>query len=195
MALAQQVEGHPMNITNRMRVASAAVGAFALACAAATLSPAHAADTTTTFTLTAGTLTISAPASGNLGSVTTGTATTSAQLGSVAVTDNRGALLGSWTASVSTTDFTTGGATSNETIAKTAVDYWSGVASTTGTGVFTPGQTLVANKVTMSVARTAYSATGVVGLNTATWNPTMIVNIPSAAVAGVYSGTVTHSVA
>jgi hypothetical protein len=34
-----------------------------------------------------------------------------------------------------------------------------------------------------------------VGNNTTTWNPTLIVTIPSTAVAGTYTGTVTHSVA
>jgi hypothetical protein len=112
------------------------------------------------------------------------------------VTDTRGALLGAWTTSVSSTDFTTGGATSNETIVKASADYWSGAAtSTTGVGTFTPGQLLAANKQTLGSSRTAFSATVVVGNNTAAWNPTVIINVPSAAVAGTYSGTITHSVA
>jgi hypothetical protein len=188
-----------MKITTRARIATAIVGTLAFAAAAAITAPAQAAttgDTTTTFTLTAGNLAISVPGSASLGSVSTGTGTTSAQLGSVSVSDGRGALLGSWTASVASTDFTTGGATANETIAKASLDYWSGAAtSTTGTGTFTPGQLLAANKQTLGSSRTAFSATVVVGNNTAAWNPTMIVNIPAQAVAGTYSGTVTHSVA
>lgn len=154
-------------------------------------------DTTTTFTLTGGALSITAPASKALGSVATGSATTaSAQLGSVAVGDARGALLGSWTTSVSSTDYTTGGATANETIAKANADYWSGAATaTTGVGTFTPGQLLAANKVTLGSSRTAFSASVVVGNNTATWNPTVNVNIPAASVAGDYTGTITHSIA
>jgi hypothetical protein len=186
-----------MQITNRKRIATALVGTLALACAAAL--PAHAAttgNTTTTFTLSAGALGITVPGSADLGNVATGTGTTAAQLGSVSVADGRGALLGTWTAQASTSDFTTGGATANETIGKAVVDYWSGAAtSTTGTGVFTPGQLLSANKQALSVARTAFSATAVVGNNTAAWNPTVIINIPAQAVAGDYSGTVTHSVA
>ena len=181
----------------RTKLATAAVTA-GLALTAVTL-PAHAAtsgNTTTTFTLTAGALSISTPASASLGSAATGSATTSAQLGSVSVSDQRGALLGSWTASVSSSDFTTGAATSNETIAKANADYWSGAATaTTGTGTFTPGQLTALNKVTLAAQRTAFAATAVVGNNTAAWNPTVIVNIPSAAVAGDYSGTVTHSIA
>src|SRR2546423_5485542 len=176
----------------------AAVASTALATAALVgLAPAAgAADTTTTFTLTGGALSISAPASKALGSAATGSATVSAQLGTTTVTDARGALLGSWTGSVASTDFTTGGATANETIAKADADYWSGAAtSATGVGAFTPGQLLVANKVTLAASRTAFSAASVVGNNTVAWNPTVIINVPAAAVAGTYSGTITHSVA
>lgn len=174
-------------------------GGVALIAAAAVAAPAHAAtsgDTTTTFTLTAGSLAITAPASANLGSVATGTASTSAQLGSISITDGRGALLGTWTGSVSSTDYTTGGATSNETIAKANGDYWSGLATaTTGVGTFTPGQATALLKVTLGASRTAFSAAAVVGNNSVTFNPTVIINVPSAAVAGVYTGTITHSIA
>lgn len=158
--------------------------------------PARAAATTTTFTLATGTLSISAPASSDLGTGSTGAGTLSAQLGGVTVTDNRGALLGTWTASVSSTDFTTGGATANETIAKGQVTYWSGLATaTSGTAVFTPGQATALNAQALSASRTAYGAASIVGNNSATWNPTLTVNVPAAAVAGTYTGTVTHSVA
>jgi hypothetical protein len=184
---------------NRTFMKLAAVATVAAASLAGLAVPAHAAttgNTTTTFTLTAGVLAITAPSTANLGSVATGTASTSSQLGSVSVSDGRGALLGAWTTSASSTDFTTGGATSDETIAKASADYWSGAAtSTTGVGTFTPGQANAGAKQAMSTSRTAFSASGVIGNNTASWNPTVIINIPSAAVAGVYSGTVTHSVA
>jgi hypothetical protein len=158
--------------------------------------PARAADTTTTFTLAAGSLSISAPASKDLGTGSTGAGTLSAQLGAVTVTDTRGALLGTWTASVSSTDFTTGGATANETVAKGQVTYWSGTATaSSGTAVFTPGQATSGNAQALSASRTAYSAAAIVGNNSATWNPTLTVNVPAAAVAGTYSGTITHSVA
>jgi hypothetical protein len=148
-----------------------------------------------TFTLTAGLLQVSDPANTSLGSVATGTATVSSQLGSVTVSDARGALLGTWTASVASTDFTTGGATADETIAKASVDYWSGVATaTSGTAVRVPGQATALLAQTMAASRTAYSATGVIGNNSTTWNPTVVVNIPAQAVAGTYSGTVTHSI-
>jgi hypothetical protein len=148
-----------------------------------------------TFTLTAGSLVVSDPGNTSLGTVAVGTSTVSSQLGTVTVTDARGALNGSWTSTVTSTDFTTGGATANETIGKALVDYWSGAAtSTTGVAVFLPGQLLVANKQALGSARTAYSASAVIGNTSATWNPTVVVNVPAAAVAGTYSGTVTHSI-
>lgn len=194
-----QERNSTMNARSRFAAAVAA-GGLALAGIAGTAGSALAAttgDTTTTFTLSAGVLAITVPASKALGSVATGTATTaSVQLGTVSVADGRGALLGTWTTSVSSTDFTTGAATANEILAKANADYWSGAAtSTTGVGTFTPGQLLVANKVTLASSRTAFVATVVVGNNTAAWNPTVNVNIPAASVAGDYTGTITHSVA
>jgi hypothetical protein len=158
--------------------------------------PAGAADTTATFILTGGALSISAPASKALGSAATGSSTLSSQLGTTTITDARGALLGSWTGSVTSGDFTTGGGTANETIAKADADYWSGASTASGgIGTFTPGQLLVANKVTLATARTAFSAASVIGNNSVSWNPTVTINVPAAAVAGTYSGTITHSVA
>ncbi|MFL5797673.1 MAG: hypothetical protein ACJ77A_07030 [Actinomycetota bacterium] len=172
-----------------------AVAAIVLGLFAGAL-PAHAAGTTTTFSLVAGSLSISAPASKSLGSGATGGGTVSAQLGTVTVTDGRGTLLGSWTSSVSSTDFTTGGATTDETIAKAAATYWSGPATaSTGVGTFTPGQATSGNAQDLSASRTAFSASVLVGNNSASWNPTVTITVPASAVAGTYSGTITHSVA
>lgn len=148
-----------------------------------------------TFTLTAGALQVSDPADKSLGSVATGTASISNTLGNTTVTDNRGALLGTWTASVSSTDFTTGTATADETITKDNVAYYSGLATaSSGTAVRVPGQATALASQSLSASRTAFSATGVVGNNSTTWVPTVVVTIPSDSVAGTYSGTVTHSV-
>jgi hypothetical protein len=158
--------------------------------------PARAADTSTTFSLAGGALSISASASRDLGSGSTGGGTLSAQLGTVTVTDNRGALVGMWTASVSSTDFTTGGATASETITNGQITYWSGTATaSSGTAVFLPGQALAANAQALNVSRTAFSASAIVGNNSASWNPTVTVNVPASVVAGDYAGTITHSVA
>jgi hypothetical protein len=164
--------------------------------------PAAADTTSTTVSLTGGAQRISVPAAKDLGSAATGTSSLSAQLGSMAVADARGALLGTWTATVSSTDLTTGGRTANATIANAAVTSVSDpVTAQSGTAVRVPGQATSANAQTLSSARTAFSATGVVGNNntttttTTTWDPILTVTIPSAAVSGTYSGTVTHWVA
>jgi hypothetical protein len=154
--------------------------------------------TTTTFVLSAaGGLSVTAPETKELSAGTaTNAGTLTAQLGATQVSDQRGSLLGSWTASVTSTDFTTGAASADETIAKANVSYWSGAATaSSGTAVFVPGQLLVANAQALSAGRTAFSATGTVGNNTATWNPTVVVTIPAQAVTGTYSGTITHSIA
>ena len=64
---------------------------------------------------------------------------------------------------------------------------------TLGHGMFTTGQATAANAVVLSSPATAFTLG--VGNNSATWDPTLIVAVPAAAVAGIYTGTVTHSVA
>jgi hypothetical protein len=49
--------------------------------------------------------------------------------------------------------------------------------------------------VPLTATRTAFSATGVAGDNTAAWNPTVVIRVPEAAVAGHYRGAIIHSVA
>jgi hypothetical protein len=165
------------------------------ALSAVALPAAQAANTTTTFTLTGGSLSVTAPASVNLGTGSAGDSAFTGQLGTVTVDDLRGGLLASWAASASTGDFTTGGATANETIEKAKVSYWSGAATaSSGVGVFLPGQLTALLKVILGTAQTAFSASATVGNNSTSWNPTIVVDA-SSAVAGTYSGTVTHSVA
>lgn len=160
--------------------------------------PAQAADTTTTFVLSAaGGLSISVPGSTELSTGTaTNAGTLTAQLGSVSVNDERGSLLASWTASVTSSDFTTGDETAEETIGKANVSYWSGPSTgSSGVGVFTPGQLTGLLAESLSVSRTAFSAASAVGNNSATWNPTVVIAIPTNAVVGTYAGTITHSAA
>jgi hypothetical protein len=181
-----------------MRIGRAlAVSAALMICVVA--DPANAAttgNTTTTFAVTGGALAITVPPSTvSLGSGTPGTQIT-AQLGAVQVTDARALLAAAWTSSVTATNFTTGGGTAPETVPNSAVSYWSGPATaTTGFGTFTPGQANTAAAVTLATSRTAFTLTSGVGGNSATWNPTLIVSVPAAAVVGTYTGTVTHSVA
>ena len=176
------------------------LGAIALLAVGTAGTPAFAAqtgNTTVTFAITAGSLNITVPATANIGSGAPG-ATFSGQLGAVQVTDQRGLLVATWATTVTSTAFTTGAASAAETIPVSAVKYWSGAATaTTGIGVFTPGQATSAAAVTLTTTAgpTAFTLTAGVGNNSATWNPTLVVTAPAAAVAGTYTGTVTHSVA
>ncbi len=149
----------------------------------------------TSITIAGGLLSITAPASTALPSAPPG-GTTSAQLGTVTVTDQRGIASASWTATVTGTTFVTGGGTVPETIPLTQVTYWSGPATaTTGNGTFTPGELAAANAVNLTVPRTAFSLTSGSPVSSASWNPTLSVSVPAAAVAGTYTATITHSVA
>jgi hypothetical protein len=141
-----------------------------------------------------GVLSISVPATAGLGSAAPG-GTLSAALGSVTVSDQRGQSNASWTASVASTGFTTGGGGTSAEVATTQVSYWSGPATaTTGTATTTPGQANAAVAQVLTSSRTAFSSTGGTGSTSATWNPTLVVMVPAAAVGGTYTATVTHSV-
>jgi hypothetical protein len=145
-------------------------------------------NTTVTFTVTVGLLTMTAPTGADLGSGAPGTTITGA-LGSVTVTDDRALLTAAWTATASATDWTTGGATANETIPATDVSYTPGTITTTGT------ITATGSNITLSGAnQTVVTGTAGVGDNTATWNPTLAVAVPASAVGGAYTSTLTQSV-
>lgn len=155
--------------------------------------PARAADTTLTFSVAGGALSISAPGNASLGSIAQG-GSQSGQLGTVTVTDQRSALVATWTASVDSSSFAHTG-NGSVTIGAGQVSYWSGASTaSSGVGVFTPGQLLEANAEALGASRTAFSLTGGTGNNSASWNPTVVVAVPSNAIAGTYSGTITHSV-
>ncbi|MFF5113556.1 hypothetical protein [Streptosporangium sp. NPDC000509] len=136
-------------------------------------------------------LTITVPASAGIGTGTRGASIT-ASLGTVTVLDSRGGDP-PWTATVSATDFTSGTAT----ITKSNVSYWSGTATAqSGAGTRAPGQSTAAQAVALSAPATAFSGRKVGGITQSTsWRPTIIVAIPSTAIAGVYTGTIMHSVA
>ena len=145
-------------------------------------------DTTVSFSVTSGALSMSAPVSVNLGSGAPGT-TISGALGPVTVTDNRALLSASWTATAASSDWTTGGATPAETIPATDVGYDPGSITTTGT------ITATGTPITLSGTGTpVVTGTAGVGDNTATWDPTISVAVPASAVGGAYTGTLTQSV-
>jgi hypothetical protein len=144
-------------------------------------------------------LSITVPATASLGSAPVGERTLTAALGQVRVTTS-GGLLGTagWTATVSTTGFSTGGGTASERVEPAAVSYRSGPATASSglaLAACAPGQLLA--PVSLSAPRTAFSCTGIslVGSTSLTWVPELSVTLGESAVAGTYTGSVVHSVA
>lgn len=176
-------------LTPTKRIALIGVAALAASALAMGIQPAGAGDTDVTFTLTAGTLSVAetnaAVDLGTVGEVVAQTVTGS--LGNVTVTDNRGAAIVAWTASVASTDFTNG----TTTIDGDATVYTTGlVTQDSGTAVGVPVVTVVGTK-TAPVA--VVVATGS-GSNQSTWTPTVSVVVPPNATVGTYTATITHSI-
>ncbi|MFY1637941.1 hypothetical protein ACN27F_32480 [Solwaraspora sp. WMMB335] len=140
-----------------------------------------------------GSLSITAPATASLGATGVG-GSLSAQMGTVTVT---GPVISiAWTATVAASAFVTGAGTLAETIPNGGIAYWSGpVTSSSGIGLIaTPGQPTAADAQPLDTARTAFQL--LAGANSVIqWNPTLVVTVPAAAVAGTYTGTIVHSVA
>lgn len=163
--------------------ATAAPGAVAYS-AAGPAAP----DTTVTFAVTTGALTMTAPATADLGSGAPGT-TITGNLGPVTVTDDRALLAASWVTTAVSTAWTTGAGTPAETIPATDVGYDPGAITTTGT-ITATGTPLT----TLATAAPVVTGTEGVGNNTASWNPAISVRVPASAVGGSYTGTLTESV-
>jgi hypothetical protein len=141
-----------------------------------------------TFTVTAGGLSMTAPSTVDLGIGAPGT-TISGPLGLVTVTDARALLSATWTASVDSTSWTTGGGAPSETIPAGDVSYDPGPIATTGIITTTETPTTLSGIATPVVTGTAG-----VGDNTATWDPTLSVAVPASAPGGLYSGTLFEDV-
>lgn len=174
----------------------AATTAVAVTAMLAAAGAAHA-EGEATFEITAGTLTISVPGTStapvDLGSVASSaglTTFTSTAFGPVTVTDDRGNLVAEWEATVSATNFTTGLASADETVANTNIAYTAVATDATlsGDGAFT-GSALAS----LGTAGVAGAWAGV-GSNEASWTPSLTFTMLDSQVAGVYSGTITHSV-
>ncbi|KDN84078.1 hypothetical protein [Kitasatospora cheerisanensis] len=84
------------------------------------------------------------------------------------------------------TDFVNG----PSTIPATDADYAVGSVTTTGVITVTPTDVTLSNS-----SQTVLTGSAGVGDNTATWDPTVTVHVPASAVGGVYTGTLTQSVA
>lgn len=164
--------------------ASAIVGAAALT--ALTVVPASAATDTTdaTVEVTAGVLSIAAPASLTLSAVAPG-ATSTGTLTGVQVSDLTADVAG-WTTTVSISDFTS--EQSSDTIPAAGVTYAAGTASVTGTAT-------VSSATAAAGAGTVQTATAVTGNNTATWNADVSLVVPADTLAAEdYTAVLTHSV-
>jgi hypothetical protein len=148
-------------------------------------------DTTVTFSVSVGGLTMTAPDSVDLGSGAPGSTITHNLGGNVVVTDVRATLGGTWTASASSTDWTTGAGTPDEIIPAEDATYNPGTITVTGTSTAATGGHII---TLGPVAQAVVNAT-VTGNNTATWDPTIAVAVPASAVGGAYSATLTQSVA
>ena len=181
-------------------LAVAAVGSFALVpgvASAATGPPvlAHSSspagddpDTTTTFTVTSGALSMTAPTTAYLGSRAPGTYI-SFVIGPVQVTDDRALLSAAWTATASATDWTTGAGAPTETIPASDVTYQPGYVFTRGTITATP------TAISLSATPTpVVIATDGTGDNDALWYPYISVAVPASAIGGLYTGTMSQSV-
>ena len=154
--------------------------------AAATALPAGA-DTPATFTLTAGGLSLSAPTgSVSLGSqpASTSSSTITGPLGAVTVSDQRGGVT-TWTASVISTAFTP---PSGPADPASNVSYAAGAITASGVvATAVPAPNLTGVSPVMTGAST--------GISSASWNPSISVVVPANYAPGVYSATITHSVA
>jgi hypothetical protein len=191
--------------------AAAGIALTPVAASAATAGPAvlayssspNASDpnTTVTFTVTVGALSLTAPTTVNLGSGAPGTTITGPLGGgaagpSVVVTDDRALLTASWIATASASSWTTGAATPAEVIPVTDVGYTVGPITTTGTITATatnrPAGTAAGDL--SGAAQAVVTGTAGVGDNTAGWDPAISVAVPASAVGGIYTGTLTQSV-
>jgi len=193
--------GEIMNKTRFCALSAAAVLGLALTSTAASAAikapvPSGDPDTTVTFTVTSGLLTMTAPDAVSLGT-TTGTtdtglpgSTVHGVMGDTVVTDDRALLDATWTATAAESNFLTGTHTPDETIPATQATYNAGTITTVGIFLSAP----VVTPITLSNDPQTIVATNTDGDNTATWDAALAVAIPSTAVLGLYTGTLTQSV-
>jgi hypothetical protein len=174
-----------------------ATGLLPVAAFAATTGPAafnsgaSFASTPVTFTVDGTGIGLTEPGSVDFGSEAIG-GTVTGSLGEVQVADDQGLDGGGWTATAASSDFTTGAGpdfTSAETIPNSAVGYDPGDVTASDTITATP-HTIDSLTGTSDVV----VGTDAAGDNTASWDPTITIAVPSTAVAGAYSGTITDSV-
>lgn len=175
------------------RVLAVAVAAGLLTLGAvvpAAAKPTETGTATVTVTVTGGTLEISVdttPRSLGRRASTAKAATVSGPLGQVVVRDRRGAPEGSgWVASVVSTSFRS---RTGPAIPASDIRYTAGPIKRVGSATYTAD-----DPQNLTHAKPAVTASNISGNNTASWNPTLHVDITSGLAAGVYTATITHSV-
>jgi hypothetical protein len=147
-------------------------------------------STSVTFTVTSGALTMTVPATADLGSGGPGTTIGPTAIGPCTVTDDRALSAASWTVTASETDFANQTDGAAPVIPATDATYAPGTITTTGTITATGTDISLTN-----ATQTVVTGSAGVGDNTATWSPSVGVAVPPAAVGGLYQGTLTQSVA
>lgn len=166
-----------------------------VAAVALTALPATADDTTGTFTVTdaGAALSISVPASHDFGAASAGTSLVG-NLGTVEVDDQRGNLIATWEATVTSTDFVldTAGAEppAAAVLSPGAITYDPGTLTML---LGLSADLTVGAAGTLDGGHTAATYAGA-GSNTGQWDPELTFAIPGSQVEGSYSGTITHSV-
>lgn len=141
-------------------------------------------------------LAITVPLSASFGAQAAGGGSFSSQLGAVTVKTSSGGLLSdsSWLAKVSTSGFSSGSGPDG-LIPPGSVRYSAG-APTSVSGV-NASACLPGPPAGLIGAVTAYSCSGLSLLtgSSVTWNPTITIQVSATNTVGIYSGTITHSVA
>jgi hypothetical protein len=183
VSLANSSKEHPMNVVPLAIFASTAL------VTAVGLPAQPALATNVSMTIVGGALTISVPATSNLGTYTNtvGGGELSGSLGEVTVSDARSAAAGSWwVATVIATALTP---SAGPTIGAALIDYRCGDITKVGVATF-----VASDQIGLAAVVPVVTASGITGDNSATWNPTITVNIDGGKAAGTYTGTITHSV-
>ncbi len=146
-------------------------------------------DTGVTVRIQGGPLFISVPGTADLGTVTQSLSgvTIVGQLGVTTVEDNRGDNNGAWDVFAQSTDFVRDDG--NATISATRVGYQPGQIDTVGT-VSMQG----IDRDNIANAPNVVKATGIVGVNSGSWNPTLLIPLPSDVLSGTYNATISQSV-
>jgi hypothetical protein len=183
VSLANSSKEHPMNVVPFAIFASTALVAVV------GLPAQSASATDISMTIVGGALTISVPATSNLGTYTNtvGDGELSGSLGDVTVSDARSAAAGSWwEATVIATALTP---TTGPTIGAALIEYRCGDITQVGVATF-----VATDQEDLTGVVPVVTASGITGDNSATWNPTITVKIDSGKAAGTYTGTITHSV-